>query len=214
MAQLFSAVWNVVAKAILAGGFILLGIAVWAIAGFNLSPYMTRVGVPQSQPVPFSHKQHVGQLGIDCLFCHTSVEKAPFAGMPPAATCMKCHKVILKESPLLAPVRESFEKGTPLRWTRVHDLPDFVYFDHSVHVSKGIGCVSCHGEVDKMPLLWKSETLHMKWCLECHRHPGNFVKGEWSGNEMKGKPAAKMAATGQKQALLWQSKTNCSSCHR
>src|SRR5919198_5756133 len=132
------------------------------------SPYVTQVGVPVEQPIPFSHKHHVSDDGIDCRYCHTTVETSAFAGMPATQTCMNCHSQIFSQSPTLAPVRDSFQTGKPIRWNRVYTLPDFVYFDHSIHVQKGVGCSTCHGQVDQMPLTWKAQSLQMSWCLECH----------------------------------------------
>src|SRR5437660_2869412 len=132
---------------------------------------MPRQNVTREQPVQLSHKHHVGDDGIDCRYCHTSVEKSAFAGVPPTETCMTCHSQIWTESPLLAPVRESYRTGRPIQWQRVHDLPDFVYFNHSIHIKKGIGCVSCHGRIDEMPITRKHQTLSMRWCLSCHRSP-------------------------------------------
>ena len=127
--------------------------------------------MPVEQPVPFSHEHHVAGLGIDCRYCHTGVEKSAFAGIPPTETCMTCHSQVWRDAPALAPVRESWATGKPLRWKRVHDLPDYVYFNHSIHVQKGVACVSCHGRVDKMPLMAKQHSLYMRWCLDCHRAP-------------------------------------------
>ena len=132
--------------------------------------------VAREQPVPFSHKHHVGDDGIDCRYCHTSVETSSFAGLPPTETCMSCHSQIWANAELLEPVRASFRTGKSIAWTRVHDLPDFVYFNHSIHVNKGIGCSTCHGRVDQMPLTYKVNTLYMQWCVECHRNPAQYVR--------------------------------------
>jgi hypothetical protein len=126
--------------------------------------------------VPFSHEHHVSGLGLDCRYCHLSVEKSAFAGIPPTQICMGCHSQIWKDSPMLEPVRASYRTGKPLEWTRVHDLPDFVYFNHSIHIAKGVGCESCHGRVDQMPLMRKVKTLQMEFCLECHREPQDFLR--------------------------------------
>jgi hypothetical protein len=176
MAQLFHPATNPFAKATIFGAvFVLAGIA-WAGGLWVRSSYMTRVDVVRDQPVPFSHDHHVSGLGIDCRYCHTTVETSAFAGMPATEVCMGCHSVVWKDSPLLAPVRESYRTGKPLRWTRVYDVPDFVYFNHSIHVAKGIGCESCHGRVDRMPLMRKAVSLHMEWCLDCHRHPETSIR--------------------------------------
>ncbi len=140
----------------------------------ELSPIYTRVNEAREQPVPFSHKHHAGELGIDCRYCHTSVEKSSFAGLPPTQTCMTCHSQIWTNAPMLEPVRASYRDDKSIAWTRVNALPDFVYFDHSIHVSKGIGCTTCHGQVAEMPLTWKANTLYMSWCLDCHRAAGKI----------------------------------------
>jgi hypothetical protein len=140
------------------------------------SPYVTEVDVFREQPVPFSHEHHVSGLGIDCRYCHTTVETSAFAGLPATEVCMSCHSQIWKDSPMLEPVRESFRTGKPLRWTRVHDLPDFVYFNHSIHIAKGIGCESCHGRVDRMPLMRRTASLQMSWCLDCHDKPEGAIR--------------------------------------
>ncbi len=143
----------------------------WACIQFQRSPYVTYAGIARPQPAPFSHQHHVAALGIDCRYCHTSVETSSFAGIPPTKTCMNCHSQIWTSAPLLEPVRESFRTGKSLVWNRVNDLPDFVYFDHSIHINKGVGCNSCHGPVDRMPLMFNYASLQMEWCIECHRAP-------------------------------------------
>ena len=142
------------------------------------------------QPIQFSHERHVAGNGIDCRYCHTSVEKAAFAGIPPTKTCMNCHSQIWAQSPYLEPVRASFRNDTSLEWNRVNDLPDFVYFDHSIHVAKGVGCETCHGRVDEMPLVWQAARLQMSWCLDCHRNPVKNVRPKqevfnlnWNGDD-------------------------------
>jgi hypothetical protein len=176
MAQIFPPSTNTFAKATIFGAvFIVAGVA-WAGGIFLRSHYVTQVDLVRDQPVPFSHDHHVSGLGIDCRYCHTTVETSSFAGIPSTEICMGCHSQIWNDSPLLAPVRESFRTGRPLRWTRVHDLPDFAYFDHSIHVAKGIACESCHGRVDRMPLMRKAYSLQMEWCLDCHRHPERAVR--------------------------------------
>jgi hypothetical protein len=148
----------------------------WVLISLAESAYATSAGITRDQPVPFSHQHHVGQLGIDCRYCHESVDKAAFAGMPSTKTCMNCHQQIWTGSPMLEPVRESYRTGKSLVWTRVNDLPDFVYFDHSIHVNKGVGCYSCHGPVNKMPLTYAEASLQMEWCLNCHRAPEKFLR--------------------------------------
>src|SRR5690349_11227693 len=172
MAQLFRPGANAFAGVIMASIIgapilaILLTFALWE------SPYATYQYITRSQPVPFSHQHHVGQLGIDCRYCHTSVETSSFAGIPPTKTCMNCHQEIWFGSPTLEPVRAAYKSGDPIPWRRVHNLPGFVYFNHSIHVAKGVGCETCHGRVDEMPLTMQANSLLMKWCLDCHRDPG------------------------------------------
>ena len=140
------------------------------------APYVTYQGVRQSQPVPFSHQHHNAGLGIDCRYCHTSVEQSSYAGIPPTKTCMNCHSQIWTNAALLEPVRESYRTGNSLMWTKVNYLPDYVYFNHSIHVNKGVGCPSCHGPVNKMPLMYQESSMRMEWCLECHRAPEKFLR--------------------------------------
>jgi len=167
---------NTIAKASIVAALLLVGGLLWAALQMQRSPYYTYAGVAKAQPVAFSHQHHYTGLGIDCRYCHTSVESSSFAGIPPTKTCMNCHSQIWTNAPMLEPVRESYRTGKSLVWTRVHDLPDFVYFDHSIHVNKGVGCDSCHGPVDKMPLTWQHASLQMEWCLNCHRAPEKFLR--------------------------------------
>jgi hypothetical protein len=176
MAQIFRPRSNSIARFIILFLFLLVAGLAWGLHAVYWSPLTTRVNVPMEQPVPFSHEHHVGGLGIDCRYCHTSVEKAAFAGIPATEICMTCHSQLWTDAPMLGPVRESFVSGKPIPWRRVHDLPDFVYFNHSIHVNKGIGCSTCHGPVDRMPLTWQANTLYMKWCLDCHKAPQKFIR--------------------------------------
>lgn len=176
MPQIFHPSMNTFSRVTIFGAVFILAAVGYLAAVVVRSPYVTQAGVVQVQPVPFSHKHHVADDGLDCRYCHTSVETSSSAGMPSTKTCMGCHWQLFADSPMLAPVRESFRTGRPLRWTRVHDLPDYAYFDHSIHVHKGIGCASCHGRVDEMPLMWRSESLLMEWCVNCHRHPAQHVR--------------------------------------
>jgi cytochrome c7-like protein len=177
------------------------------------------VGAPVEQPIPFSHKHHVGDDGIDCRYCHTSVEKSSFAGLPQTEICMTCHSQLFKDAPVLAPLFQSFETGKPLHWNRVHDLPDFVYFNHSIHVNKGIGCASCHGEVDQMPLTWRTQSLEMQWCLSCHREPERYIRPREQVFNLHWQPSeAEQAVLGPllvKQYHVQKERiTDCSICHR
>ena len=174
--QIFHPSLNTIAKATIFGGLFVLAAGAWAWDRLYRSAYVTQIDVVRNQPIPFSHEHHVRGLGIDCRYCHTSVETSSFAGIPATEICMSCHSLVWRDSPLLEPVRESFRTGKPLVWNRVHDLPDFVCFDHSIHLAKGIGCESCHGRVEEMPLMRRAHSLQMKWCLECHEHPERHVR--------------------------------------
>ena len=171
MAQVFDRSSNALARASLVlSGLIVIALGV----GLNYlqrSPWVTRQGQRPDQPVPFSHKHHVEGLGLQCQYCHTSVEKSSYAGIPPTKTCINCHAQIWTNAELLEPVRHSWATGESINWIRVHDLPDYVYFNHEIHVNKGIGCASCHGRVDEMPLMYQENSLQMEWCLNCHRNP-------------------------------------------
>jgi hypothetical protein len=176
MAQIFDRSSNALARM----GLVLTGLIVIAL-GVTLdqlqrSPWVTRQGQRAEQPVPFSHKHHVQGLGLQCQYCHTTVEKSSYAGIPPTRTCMNCHAQIWTNAQLLEPVRESWATGQSIPWIKVHDLPDFVYFSHEIHVNKGIGCESCHGRVDQMPLMYAQNTLQMEWCLDCHRNPAKNLR--------------------------------------
>jgi hypothetical protein len=201
---------------------ILLGIlgllaASIALARWEMSP-RNGIGQPVEQPIPFSHKHHVGDDGIDCRYCHTSVEKSGFAGMPSTSICLSCHSQLFLDAPALKPLHESARSGKPIHWVRVHDLPDFVYFEHDIHVSKGVACVECHGQVDQMPLTWRNASLEMQWCLKCHRDAPHHVR-----------PLAQVLSMAPQKPLTpdevrqlnriyhlrsSSALTNCSTCHR
>lgn len=171
MAQVFDRSSNALARASLVlTGLIVIALGV-TLDQLQRSPWVTRQGQRPDQPVPFSHKHHVEGLGLQCQYCHTSVEKSHYAGIPPTKTCMNCHSQIWTNAQLLEPVRQSWQTGESIKWIRVHDLPDYVYFNHQIHVNKGLGCASCHGRVDEMPLMYMENTLQMEWCLNCHRNP-------------------------------------------
>jgi hypothetical protein len=216
MAQFFPPISNFVFRLILFGAAV--GICLVAWFGFLIvrSPYEMVQDVPREQPVPFSHEHHVGGLGLDCRYCHTTVETSSFANIPPTKTCMNCHSQMWAVAPLLEPVRESYRTGKSLQWTRVHDLPQFVYFNHSIHVNKGIGCSTCHGRVDKMPLMWQAHSLEMQWCLDCHRHPERYVRPQDRVFDMTYVPPRDQIALGKRLVKQYkiQSLTNCSTCHR
>src|SRR5947209_7052500 len=156
---------NTIVRLILLGGVVAMALVAWTSAMVVRSPYENYQNVPREQPVPFSHEHHAGGLGLDCRYCHTTVETSSFAGIPSTKVCMNCHSQMWATAPALEPVRESYRTGRSIEWTRVYDLPDFVYFNHSIHVAKGVGCTTCHGRVDKMPLTWRAEPLTMLWCL-------------------------------------------------
>jgi len=217
MAQIFGRGSNALARMSL----VLTGLVVILLGvGLNelqRSPWVTRQGLRPDQPVPFSHKHHVDGLGIDCRYCHTSVESSHYAGLPPTETCMTCHSQLWTQAPLLEPIHRSLASNTPVKWTRVNDLPDFVYFDHSIHVNKGIGCATCHGHVDQMPLTWRENTLYMKWCLDCHRAPENQIRPRQEVFNMKWRQPANQIALGRQLVADYHVETdrltNCSVCH-
>jgi hypothetical protein len=174
---------------------------------------------PIEQPIPFSHQHHVRDDGIDCRYCHTSVETSAFAGVPPLATCMTCHAILFNDAPPLSPLRAAYAGQQTLAWNRVHDLPDFVYFDHSVHIAKGVGCSTCHGRVDRMPLMRRTASLDMQWCLDCHRGPEPYLREPGEVFDMEWRPPAdqgvRAAALRERYALRsTRELTDCSTCHR
>jgi hypothetical protein len=176
MAQIFDRSSNALARmSLVLTGLIVIALGV-TLDQLQRSPWVTRQGQRPDQPVPFSHKHHVQGLGLQCQYCHTTVEKSSYAGIPPTRTCMNCHAQIWTNAQLLEPVRQSWYTGQSITWTKVHDLPDFVYFSHEIHVNKGIGCESCHGRVDEMPLMYAQNTLQMEWCLDCHRNPAKNLR--------------------------------------
>lgn len=216
MAQIFHRSTNTISRVSIFGAVFFIAALIWLVLEINRSSYVTQAQVVRAQPVPFSHKHHVTGIGIDCRYCHTSVEESAFAGIPPTETCMTCHSQIWAEAQLLEPVRESFRTGKPIAWTRVHDLPDFAYFNHSIHLHKGIGCQTCHGQVDQMPLMWKENSLHMEWCLECHREPERFVRPREEVFNMQWEAPEDRPALGKALVEEYniQKLTNCSVCHR
>jgi len=219
MSQTFSRRMNFLSRLTIFGAVFIVSAVALAIAEIVRSPYVTEAGVVRVQPVPFSHKHHVGDIGIDCRYCHASVERSAFAGIPSTKTCMNCHSQVWSDSPELEPVRESFRNNTSIQWTRVNTLPDFVYFDHSIHLAKGVGCVTCHGQVDTMPLMWRENPLTMEWCLECHRNPARYIRPREQVFAMHWQPPATQQDFGQKLAAAYkilstEKLTNCSTCHR
>lgn len=218
MPQIFPPSANWASKASILVTLVIVGTFLGILLNINRLDYVSKVGVPVDQPVPFSHKHHVKGMGIDCRYCHTTVEESAFAGIPPTETCMTCHSQVWTEAPILEPVRLSFRDNKPLEWTRVHDLPDFAYFNHSIHVKQGIGCQTCHGQVDQMPLMWKENTLNMEWCLECHREPEKFVRPREEVFNLAWKPPGDQEDLGRQLVEEYQIQTtqltDCSICHR
>jgi hypothetical protein len=171
MAQIFHRSTNTISRVSVFGAVFFIALLLWLFDSLNRSSYTTQQGVARVQPVQFSHQHHVGAMGLDCRYCHTTVERSAYANIPPTKTCMNCHAQIWTNAQLLEPVRESYKGGKSLVWTRVNDLPDFAYFNHSIHINKGVGCNTCHGPVDRMPLMYNEASLQMEWCLNCHRAP-------------------------------------------
>jgi hypothetical protein len=191
----------------------------WVVAMLHLSAYYTNQGDFVEQPIQFSHAHHVGGMGIDCRYCHTSVEESAFANIPPTKTCMNCHSQIWNTAPILEPVRASFRENKPLNWTRVNDLPDFVYFNHSIHIKQGVGCDTCHGPVDRMPLMYQEAPLTMSWCLDCHRNPAQYVRPRNQVFNMQWRRPADDPDLGQRLVKEYgiagvEQLTSCSTCHR
>jgi menaquinone reductase, multiheme cytochrome c subunit len=183
---------------------------------YGISPQAMDIGYEPKQPVPYSHRLHAGELGIDCRYCHNTVERSAFASVPPTETCMNCHTTIRPDSDKLLPVRESHDTGLPVQWIRVHDNPDFVYFNHSAHVTRGVGCVECHGRVDKMDEVYQAKALSMAWCLGCHRDPDTHLRPPEEVTNMQwvapGDPAAYGAKLRKERDI--NPPTDCSTCHR
>jgi hypothetical protein len=216
MSQIFHRSANTIARVSIFGAvFVLAGLLV-LVAEVNRSPWVTQARVAREQPIQFSHERHVAGNGLDCRYCHTSVEDSSFAGIPPTKTCMNCHSQIFSASPYLEPVRQSFRTDRPIQWTRVHDLPDFVYFNHSIHVNKGVGCTTCHGPVDRMPLMWQDQSLQMEWCVDCHRHPERYVRPRDAVFRVDYTPPSDQVQLGTRLVAEYhiQKLTSCSTCHR
>jgi hypothetical protein len=218
MAQLFRPGANSIAVAVIVALLLLPGTAVGLAYLVWKSPYATDQGMTRAQPIPFSHAHHVGDLGLDCRMCHTGVEKAAFAGLPSTHICMTCHSQIWTNAQMLAPVRASLADDRPLQWLRVNRVPDYVYFDHSIHIAKGVGCSTCHGPVDKMALMRQQQPLTMGWCLQCHRHPGRYLRPQAEVFDMAWKPPPDQAAQGaaliRRYLISTAHLTDCSTCHR
>ncbi len=199
-------------------GALLVACAVTAGVWYYFTPKYARVGYQPIQPVPFSHATHAGQLGMDCRYCHTGVEKSWFSNIPASSTCMNCHSQVLKDDPRLALVRESAASGQPIPWVQVHKVPDFVYFNHSVHVDRGISCVECHGRIDQMEEVYHAQPLSMSFCLQCHRHPELKLRDPDKITDLAWQPASPAAQleSGKRKMREWkvESLQTCSACHR
>ena len=198
------------------GVIVLVGLIAW---GVENSPVESKQGIAWAQPVPFSHKHHVSGLGIDCRYCHTAEVNSSFAGIPPTKTCMTCHSQIWTNAPVLAPVRESWRTGRPISWRRVNNLPQYVYFDHSIHIAKGVGCVTCHGQVDAMPIMEQGASLQMMWCLKCHKDPAKNLRPRDQVWDMHYVQPKDQAAVGKELAKRYEVRPSkalidCWTCHR
>jgi hypothetical protein len=217
MSQIFKRSTNSLART-----SILVGVVALAAVGgalFELvadSTYATRQGDAREQPIPFSHAHHVGSMGIDCRYCHTSVENADWSVIPPTKTCMNCHSQVWINSPTLEPVRESFRTNQSIKWTKVYDLPDFVYFNHSIHVKKGVGCETCHGRIDEQALTWQEPSLQMRWCLDCHRAPEKYLRPRDQITKMGYVPPEPQETLGPRLVKEYhvQKLDTCWTCHR
>jgi hypothetical protein len=219
MSQIFHRSTNTFSRITIFGGVFILAFLTWVFTVLDGSAYETRQNEVREQPIPFSHAHHVGGLGIDCRYCHTTVETSSFANIPPTKTCMNCHSQIWLTSPTLEPVRASFREDKSISWTRVHDLPDYVYFNHSIHVNKGVGCETCHGRVDRMPLMAQQNTLQMEWCLNCHRNTEKYIRPREFVTTMGYQPAGDQEEIGRRLQKDYNIQsvrllTSCSTCHR
>jgi hypothetical protein len=216
MAQIFHPSTNTISRVSIFGTVFIVAGLLWLIAQVHRSPWSTEAHVAKEQPIQFSHERHVGGNGIDCRYCHTAVEESGFAGIPPTKTCMNCHAELFGSSPFLKPVRDSFESGRAIEWTRVHDLPDFVHFNHSIHVRKGVGCTTCHGRVDRMPLMAQEQSLQMEWCLDCHRRPEQYVRPRGDVFNVNYVSPDNQLELGRRLVEEYEIRklTSCSTCHQ
>jgi hypothetical protein len=222
MPQIFHRSTNTLSRLSIFGALFVVGGVLWGLMLVNRSAYVSGVDVAVVQPIQFSHKHHAGELGIDCRYCHTAVEVGPVANIPPTRTCINCHAQIWADSPFLEPVRESLRTDRSIRWIRVHDLPDFVYFNHSIHVRKGIGCVSCHGRVDQMNQVAQAAPLQMEWCLDCHRHPERRIRPREHVFDLAWRPEDDPVDPRTQEQIgpelvrkyNVRTRTDCSTCHR
>jgi hypothetical protein len=219
MAQIFHRSTNFISRFSVFAGVLVASLGVGGVIGIARTPYWTNQNVSREQPVQFSHKHHVGDDGIDCRYCHTGVESSATAGIPPTKTCMNCHSVLFVNAEYLEPVRESYRTDKSIEWVKVHRLADYVYFNHSIHVSKGVGCSTCHGTVNQMPLMFQASTLQMNWCLECHRNTEMALRPKDQVFNMDWKAPANQQEIGHQLAMerkirTAEELTSCSTCHR
>ena len=219
MAQIFHRSTNFISRFSVFAGVFLAGIALTGVLLAARSPYLTNQNVTRDQPIQFSHKHHVGDDGIDCRYCHTGVESSATAGVPPTKTCMNCHSVLFNNVGYLEPVRESYRTDKSIQWVRVHRLADYVYFNHSIHVAKGVGCSTCHGTVNEMPLIFQAAPLNMGWCVDCHRNPEAVLRPTEQVYNMEWKAPANQAELGaqfahERKIRSTADLTSCSTCHR
>ncbi len=219
MPQIFHPSTNTIAKVLLFGLPLGVAFVLWVCLVYTRSSYGTGAGITRVQPVPFSHEHHVGVLGIDCRYCHTTVEYSSYAGIPPTKTCMNCHSQIWVGSQALEPVRASYRDDRSLRWHRIYNVPGFVYFDHSIHIHKGVGCSSCHGRIDEMPFTYQVPSLLMEWCLDCHRQPEKHLRDVKFVFDMKYQAPDDQLELGRALKKKYRIKdahflTSCTVCHR
>jgi hypothetical protein len=219
MAQIFHRSTNFISRSSLFASLFLVLLGLGGVLGLARSPYYTNQFISRSQPVQFSHKHHVGDDGIDCRYCHSSVETSAVAGIPPTKTCMNCHSVLFNDVGYLEPIRESYRTDQSIRWIKVHRLPDFVYFNHSIHINKGVGCSTCHGRINQMPLVFQDSPLLMQWCLDCHRSPELALRPIDQVFNMDWKPGADQEERGaqykrERKIRTAAELTSCSTCHR
>ncbi len=216
MAQIFRPRFVLLLKLIVCS-VLILGFALIVVWRGSIAQ-VPALNAPVAQVPPFSHKHHVSDVGLDCRFCHASVETSAFAGIPPTSTCMTCHSQLFKAQNILEPVFDSYRQNKPLHWTRIHKLPDFAYFNHSIHIAKGIGCSTCHGQVDQMALIWRTQSLEMDWCINCHRQPENFVRPRERIFDMNWQPPWDQVERGKQLLAEYHVDTrrllDCSNCHR
>jgi hypothetical protein len=218
MAQIFSSVADTWLRLFLIGGLSLAGGSIVAAVGFARSAYMTETDIRPHQPVPFSHRHHAGELGIDCRYCHSNAEVGPRAGLPPTETCMTCHSQIWTNAAMLEPVRKSLADNKPIQWTRVAKLPDYVFFRHDIHIVKGVGCESCHGRIDQMALTYRAKAFTMEFCIDCHRDPAPHLRPKDHVTDMAWKPPADARKEGEAiaahEGIRFGELTHCYVCHR